>query len=69
VAERATPREEAGEEALTLILRRLGRGNWSPLVLQYEHERQGQLPALLQAKRGDRLPIAGIVYRVSKVMP
>jgi hypothetical protein len=54
---------------LTLILRRLGRGNWSPLVLQYEHERQGQLPALLQAKRGDRLPIAGIVYRVSKVMP
>jgi hypothetical protein len=54
---------------VTLVLRRTGRGNWSPLLLQYDHARQGQLPALLQAKVGDRVPVAGIVYRVSRVLP
>ena len=51
------------------MLRRLGRGRWSPLVLTYDPNRQGQLPVLLQAKVNDRIPVAGVIYRVSKVLP
>ena len=54
---------------MTLILRRLGRGNWSTLQLVYDHHRQGQLPILLAAKVGDRLEVAGVLYRVSEVLP
>ena len=54
---------------MTLILRRLGRGCWSPLVVTYDHHRQGQLPILLAAKVGDRIEVAGVAYRVSKVIP
>lgn len=55
--------------ALTLVLRRIGRGNWSPLQVSYDHHRQGQLPVLLVAKVGDRIEVAGVDYRVSKVIP
>lgn len=54
---------------MTLILRRLGRGNWSPVRLQYDAARQGQMPTLLQARRGDLIELAGVVYRVAGVMP
>lgn len=49
---------------MTLILRPPGRGNWAPLVLHV----QGQRAAPLLVRVGDRLPIGGQVYRVSKVM-
>lgn len=52
-----------------LILRRVGRGNWSPLQISYDHHRQGQLPILLAAKVNDRIELAGVVYRVSAVLP
>lgn len=54
---------------MTLVLRRVGRGRWSPLVLQYDPARQGQLPAPVQAKVNARFEIAGVLYRVSKVLP
>ncbi|HRH29950.1 MAG TPA: hypothetical protein PKV17_14310 [Aquabacterium sp.] len=54
---------------MTLILRRVGRGNWSPLQLNYDAHHQGQLPTLVQARAGDRFEIAGVLYRVSKVLP
>ncbi|WP_156089049.1 hypothetical protein [Paucibacter sp. KBW04] len=54
---------------MTLLLRRIGRGNWSPLLISYDHHRQGQLPILLAAKVGDRIEVAGVAYRVSVVIP
>ena len=54
---------------MTLVLRRLGRGCWSPLLISYYHHRQVQLPILLAAKVGDRIEVAGVVYRVSEVLP
>jgi hypothetical protein len=52
-----------------LILRRLGRGRWSPVTLQYDHTRQGQMPTPVQARVGARIELAGVVYRVSRVVP
>lgn len=54
---------------MTLILRRVGRGNWSPLQVNYDASRQGQMPTLMHAKRGDILVIEGVRYRVSRVLP
>jgi len=51
-----------------LILRRIGRGNWSPIQLQYDAAHQAQMPTLLQARVGARFEIAGVWYRVSKVV-
>jgi hypothetical protein len=54
---------------VTLILRRIGRGNWSPVRLAYDPSRQGQLPTPLQARVGERVELFGVVYRVSEVHP
>ena len=54
---------------MTLVLRRLGRGNWSPLELRYDPARQGHLPPPVEARVGSRINLAGVVYRVSKVVP
>jgi len=48
-----------------LILRPQGRGNWSPLILAIE----GKRAAPMLVRKGDRLPLGGVVYRVAKVMP
>jgi hypothetical protein len=58
----AAPAEGRG---LTLVLRPVGRGNWKPLVLAIESERV--LPLLVRV--GDRLPLGGVTYRISKVLP
>jgi hypothetical protein len=52
-----------------LILRRLGKGNWSPVTLAYDAARQAQMPTPVQARVGARFELAGVVYRVSKVVP
>lgn len=52
---------------MTLILRRLGRGNWSTVRLAYDPARQDQLPTPLQARVGERVELFGVVYRVSEV--
>lgn len=54
---------------MTLVLRRCGKGNWSPLRITYDPARQGQMPTLVHAKRGDRITLEGVVYRVSQVLP
>ena len=54
---------------MTLILRRVGRGNWSPVRLQYDAAHQAQMPTPVQARVGARFELAGVVYRVSKVLP
>jgi hypothetical protein len=48
-----------------LILRPAGRGNWHQLVMAIEGPRA--LPLLV--KVGDRFPLAGVVWRVVKVLP
>lgn len=52
---------------LRLILRRLGRGNWSPVVLAYDPDRQHQLPTGVEARVGAVFAIGGVSYRVSRV--
>lgn len=52
---------------MTLILRRLGRGNWSPVRLAYDPARQDQMPTPIQAKVGELVELFGVVYRVSEV--
>lgn len=54
---------------MTLILRRVGRGNWSTVDLRYDAARQGQMPTIVQARRGDMIELAGVVYRVALVLP
>ena len=54
---------------MTLVLRRIGRGNWSPVSLAYDAAHQGQLPTAVQARVGARFELGGVTYRVSKVIP
>ena len=54
---------------MTLVLRRIGRGNWSKLLVSYDPARQGQLPTLMHARVGQRVALDGVMYRVSRVMP
>lgn len=53
---------------MTLVLRRIGRGNWSPVRLAYDPARQDQMPTPLQARIGQRIELFGITYRVSEVL-
>jgi len=50
-----------------LILRRVGRGNWSPVRLAYDPQRQAEMPTPVQARVGQRVELFGVVYRVSEV--
>lgn len=52
---------------MTLVLRRIGRGNWSPVRLAYDPAHQHQLPTGVEARVGARFDLAGVTYRVSKV--
>jgi len=52
---------------LTLILRRVGRGNHSPVRLAFDPARQAEWPTPIEARRGGRLVLFGVTYRVSKV--
>ena len=52
---------------LRLILRRVGRGNWSPVVLAYDPARQHQLPTGVEARIGAVFDLAGVAYRVSRI--
>ena len=44
-----------------------GRGNWSPVVLQYDPKRRAELPVPMGVRVGDRVPLNGRDYRVSEV--
>lgn len=52
---------------MTLILRRLGRGRWSPVRVSFDPARQAEWPTPIEAKRGARLVLFGVEYRVSRV--
>jgi hypothetical protein len=48
---------------LTVVLRPLGRGNWTPCTLYIEGDRIG--PLLVRV--GMRWEIAGVVFRISEI--
>lgn len=50
-----------------LVLRPLGRGNWSPVLLRVEQSRNSPLP--LEFHVNQRVEFGGHVFRVAKVMP
>lgn len=52
---------------MVLILRRSGRGNWSPVRLAYDPARQAEWPMPVNARVGAELVLFGVVYRVSRV--
>jgi hypothetical protein len=52
---------------VTLILRRLGRGRWSPVRVNFDPRRQAKWPTPIEARRGARLVLFGVTYRVSRV--
>ena len=50
---------------MTLVLKPQGRGNWRSIVMAIE----GLRVEPLFVKVGDRLPLAGIVWRICQVLP
>ena len=52
---------------MTLILRRIGRGNWSQVRLAYDPARQAEWPTAIDARVGTVVPLFGVLYRVSRV--
>jgi hypothetical protein len=50
-----------------LVLRPPGRGAWTPVLLQVSQGRHS--PSALDVKKGQRVEIAGRVYRVAEVRP
>lgn len=52
---------------MTLILRRRGRGNHSPVRVTYDPARQAEWPTPIQTRRGAVLILFGVEYLVSRV--
>lgn len=52
---------------VTVTLRPIGRGSWSPLVLTYDSRVRSELPAPIEFKRGQRVEFLGQTYRVARV--
>jgi hypothetical protein len=52
---------------LTLILRRLGRGAWSPVRVHYDPQRQAEWPVPIDIRIGTRLDLFGVTYRISGI--
>ena len=59
--------DDSGVQAVILVLRRIGRGNWSPVRLQFDPRRQVEWPTPVEARVGAELQLFGVVYRVSRV--
>lgn len=51
-----------------LVLRRTGRGNWSPVRVEFDPKRQAEWPTPVEAKVGAELVLFGVTYRVSRVV-
>ena len=52
---------------MILVLRRVGRGNHSPVRLAFDPARQREWPTPVEARVNVRLELFGVVYRVSRV--
>lgn len=53
---------------MTLVLRPVGRGNWTPVRLMYDARLRTELPLPIEAKRGATLELFGRTYRVAGVL-
>jgi hypothetical protein len=53
---------------VTIILRPIGRGGWSPITLQYDARTRTEQPTPIEYRRGQIVPINGRDYRVSRVI-
>jgi hypothetical protein len=53
--------------SVIVTLRPIGRGGWSPITLTYDPRVRAELPAPLEFKRGQVVPINGRDYRVARV--
>jgi hypothetical protein len=53
---------------MLIILRPIGNGNWSPIRVAYDPARHERLPTRIQVKVNDRMSLAGVTYRVSRVL-
>lgn len=51
---------------MILVLRRLGRGNHSPVRVAFDPARQAEWPTPVEARVNVRLVLFGVTYRVSK---
>ena len=52
---------------MVLILRRLGRGNHSPVRVAFDPARQAEWPTPVEARINARITLFGVEYRVSQV--
>lgn len=52
---------------ITVTLRPLGRGGWAPITLQYDPRVRCELPAPMEFRRGQIVPLLGRDYRVARV--
>lgn len=52
---------------MTLYLRPLGRGNWTAVIVSIESSRHAPVP--IEVRQGDRVSIAGRMFRVSRIGP
>lgn len=52
---------------ITVTLKPIGPGNWSPLLLQYDPRVRSELPAPMEFRRGQIVALLGKDYRVARV--
>ncbi len=52
---------------ITVTLKPVGRGGWAPITLQYDPRVRTELPAPMEFRRGQRVPLFGREYRVARV--
>lgn len=52
---------------VTVTLRPIGRGNHSPVLLTYVPRLRTEQPTAVEWYRGQRVMLAGLEYRVSRV--
>ena len=52
---------------MTLILRPVGRGNWTPITMRVTGK--PHLPPPMYFEVGQRIELGGMVFRVAEVLP
>jgi hypothetical protein len=52
---------------VTVTLRPVGRGGWGPITLTYDPRVRGELPAPMEFRKGQIVPLLGRDYRVARV--
>lgn len=54
---------------MTLLLVPIGRGNWTPMRLEIPRQRNEVPLVPIETRVGQRVVVAGRVFRISKVLP